>query len=142
MLRVRISSTSLSVQAEELTPCNAATLYRRGTHNWQPKASGGSWVKKRCRLQHHHSLRGCRHVHTHATTHAHTCVNTGLKYLTAESGPNPHALKTKRCWRAASPGPLVCDGNTHVLRGHCCPLLGLHDEGFCVHQAKSIEMAN
>lgn len=47
-----------------------------------------------------------------------------------------------RASRRASPGPLVREGDTHVLRGHCCPLLRLHDQGFCVHQAKAIEMAN
>lgn len=29
-----------------------------------------------------------------------------------------------------------------MLRGHRCPLLRLHDQGLCVHQAKPIEMAN
>lgn len=80
------------------------------------------------------------HPHTHVLTdvHRNACVNTYLPHPRNTFQQSPKDTPEE----PSSPGPLVCDSDTAVLQGHRSPLLGLHDEGVRVYQAKSIEVAN
>ena len=90
------------------------------------------------------------HTYTHTHTHngARTCVpidkhrNARVNIYPHPHPPNAHQQGPVYVQEPSSPGSLVSDGDTGVLRGHCHPFLGLHDQGICIHQAKSIEVAN
>lgn len=153
---MRISISRLGVQAEGWTPSTEPSIEEETTmavkgfkidHGLGGDSSSGFTIQKKKCGTYIYTLQECKYTHTHSHTHTHTPVPKDVhRNVCMNTYPPPKTpysrVKMDMPQRPSSPGPLVCDGDTGVLGGHCCPLLGLHDEGFCIHQAKSIEVAD